>query len=56
MKDIQSRNDKHEWHGYQERYHVDNLNKLFQRGNWKNGFKINYIEFHGVKHTNYYIR
>ena len=54
MKDsILNKNNKGERHGYQEWYNLDN--KLYIRGNWKNG-KINqYVEYHGFEKTLYSI-
>ena len=52
-KDIINKNDKRQWHGYQEWY-VNN--KLWFRCNYKND-KINgYIEWYGIKQTKFYIR
>jgi hypothetical protein len=52
-EDIINFNSKEQYHGYQERYLND---KLYYRGNSKNGERYGYGESHGRKQTNFYIR
>ena len=54
--DIEPRNPKGDHHGYQQWYYSENNNKLYLRGNMKNGDEIGYEEWHGTKRTNFYIR
>jgi len=51
-KDIRNRNDKGEYHGYNELYWG---NTGWSRGNRKNNNRIGYYELHEIK-TAYYIR
>jgi len=51
-KEINTKNDKGEWHGYQKWYWD---NKLMYRCNFKNGRLIGYSERHGSKQTRYNI-
>ena len=52
-EDIDNKNDKGEWHGYNEWYFNDSY---MVRANFKNNDKIGYAESHYYKHTRYYIR
>ena len=52
-KEIHKYNNKGLSHGYQELYFMD---KLFVRGNSKNGDDIGYNEWHYTKRTIYSIR
>ena len=56
MKDIEPKNSKDQYHGYQQWYYCDNNHKLYLRGNWKNDNEIGYEEWHSNKRTNFYIR
>jgi hypothetical protein len=49
------KNDKCNYHGYQEWYHVI-TNELEFRVNMKNGDEIGYEECHHFEGTNFYIR
>ena len=52
-KEIHNYNDKGDYHGYNEWYLTD---KIWARGNYKNGKVIAYHEFHcGIK-TLFYIK
>jgi len=53
MRNIYNKNNKNQFHGYQERY--DFNNKIYYRGNYKHNNEIGYEEHHGVKETAYYI-
>jgi hypothetical protein len=52
-KKIININNKGEYHGYQEWYFY---NKLFYKGNFKNGKEIGYEETHYLIRTSYYIK
>ena len=53
-KTIRNRNKRGEYHGYQQ-WHI--FNKLAHRGNWNNGSRTGYLEWHYYKiQTTYYIR
>lgn len=52
-KEILNKNDKNQWHGYQEWYYN---NKLFYRGKWKNNRPISYFEDHVIKRTHFHIK
>jgi len=52
-KDIENKNNKGEYHGYQEWYIKDELS---YRAIWKNNIIIGYEEWHGFKQANYYIK
>ena len=54
MKDIEPKNSKDQYHGYQEWYQEYSY-ALWYRGKWKNGLAIGYEEFHGIRTTKYYI-
>jgi hypothetical protein len=54
MRDIINKNNKGDFHGYNEWYW--NSGKLRFRGNMKNNKVIGYTEWHGFKETEYYIR
>ena len=49
-EDIEPKNDKGEWHGYQEWYYIDYT--IMHRGIYKNGEPIYYHEYH--EHHDYY--
>lgn len=51
-KDIDPKNSKGHYHGYQQWY----WNKLWVRANYKNGNMIGYEEDHGIKKTNFHIK
>ena len=51
-KNIYNYNSKKQLHGYQEKYWN---NILRFRGNYKNGLRIGYLEWHYDKETEYYI-
>lgn len=51
--DIKTRNNKYQYHGYQEWYFY---NKLIYRGKYKNGKLVDYSEHCMKKQTRYYIR
>ena len=53
-KDIDNKNNKGQYHGYQVWY--DSYNKLWHRGNWKNSEEIKYQENHLFKLTLYFIK
>jgi hypothetical protein len=53
-KDIENRNDKGQYHGYQEWYKWNNV--IFLRANWKNHNPIGYYENHTFEQTNFYIK
>jgi len=53
-KDITNKNNKNQYHGYQE-FYLSN-DKIECRVNYKNGQEIGYEEWHLFKRTNYYIR
>jgi len=53
-KDIDNRNPKGKFHGYQEWYWGNSV--LTYRGNWKNGQEFGYSERHAYKQTRYYIK
>lgn len=59
-EDIDNKNDKFEWHGYNEWYFNDTYlvrnDTYLVRANFKNNNKIGYAESHYYKHTSYYIR
>ena len=52
-EDIETFNDKGQWHGYQEWY---NRGKVFYRGNHKFGWIIYYHENHYSKQTSFFIK
>ena len=52
-KDIENRNDKGQYHGYQEWY---GNNELWHRGKYKNGQAVGYYENHTFEQTNFYIK
>ena len=52
MKDIETLNDKGQWHGYQEWYGI----KLWTRGMYKNNTPMGYMEIHSSIITIFYIR
>jgi hypothetical protein len=54
MKDIRNYNSKEQSHGYQEIYLYND--KLYYRGNWKNGKCIGYEEYLYSEETNFCIR
>jgi hypothetical protein len=54
-KDISSRDNNRELHGYQEWYY-SNIDKLTIRVIYKHGLEIGYEEYHGLKKNNFYIR
>jgi len=49
-----TRNSKGQYHGYQEWYNL--IDVLRFRGNWKNGSRIGYSDWHNTKETLYHIR
>jgi len=59
-EDIEPKNDKCEWHGYQEWYYHDDT--IMHRCKYKNGKQIGYYEYHHRNHhesqsnTSFYIR
>lgn len=53
MKEIAQLNTKGEFNGYQEWY---NHGKMWYRGQYKNGDKIGYLEYHLYKITRFHIR
>ena len=55
-KDIENRNDKGQYHGYQEWYIGDGNNDLIVRANWKNNNAIGYHEHHMFEQTTFYIK
>jgi hypothetical protein len=50
-QDIEPRNNKGNYHGYQERY-INN--EIYIRANLKNGMNIGYHEYHPKKLTRYH--
>ena len=61
MKDIINTNKRFQYHGYQQWYKYENKithneNKITHRGNWKNNKMIGYIEWYGIKETNFHIK
>jgi len=58
-KEIDPKNDKGDWHGYQEWYWDDNYwcdGVIWVRAVMKNGNDVGYTERHRIQTTNYYIR
>jgi len=55
MKDIEPKDNKLRWHGYQQWYWNAN-GKIWLRGNFIHGLVIGYQEWHDNKQTNFYIR
>ena len=53
-QDIRNKNDKGELNGYQERYFNDNTIQV--RVMVKNNKFIGYVEWHGLRKTQYIIR
>lgn len=45
-KEIEPKNSKDQFHGYQEWYWDTDCTLLWYRGKWKNGFEIGYEEYH----------
>jgi len=54
-KNIINKNNKGEYHGYNEIYSYFN-NRLWIRATYKNNNRIGYAEWHWGKETNFYIR
>jgi hypothetical protein len=54
MKDIINKNKIFQYHGYQECY-GDN-NEIIHRGNWRNNKMNGYIEWYGIKETEFHIK
>lgn len=52
-KNIESKNNKGQYHGYQEWYEHS---KLYCRTNTKNGLAIDYNEYHDMKITRFFIK
>ena len=67
MKDIEPKNSKNQYHGYQEwysyyhgyqewySYSKMSHSKMSHRGNWKNNRIIGYAEWHRFNETFFYI-
>lgn len=45
-KEIEPKNSKDKFHGYQEWYWDKDCTLLWYRGKYKNGFEIGYEEYH----------
>jgi hypothetical protein len=54
MKDIINTNKIFQYHGYQEWYR--DKKKITHRGNWRNNKMIGYVEWYGIKETNFHIK
>jgi len=54
MKDIEPKNEKGYFHGYQQWYDCDK--KLWVRGVFKNDDEIGYLEDHSNQETYFYIK
>ena len=52
-KEIENKNDKGQYHGYQEWYLS---NRIYIRSTFKNGLEIGYGEWHYDKETIFYIK
>jgi hypothetical protein len=53
MEDIEPKNQKNQFHGYQEWYSYEDI---WYRGIFKHGMEFGYEEYHQDIETNFYIR
>ena len=53
-KEIQPKNSKGKFHGYQEWYWDIECNRLWHRGKYKNGNPIGYEDYHSDERTHRY--
>ena len=53
-ENIEPINDKGRFHGHIVQYNY--MDKLWMRGNVKNGLSMGYFELHAIQRTRFYIR